>query len=368
MSTPVIALLSKGLARYRLDFTEHFAAALGDRARVIAAPLGDDLWEVDFPALKAAKGRVSHRDFPRTWAELDRWSPQLLGIMEYSAPMLRALFWARARDVPVVVFTELGSGEPKQRDVPRLTRWRHALFSYLTTAQVALAPAARLPFAARHRPVHFAPHSIDISTFQMPPPKPARDKATLLTVAQYVPRKGLDLMAAALAPLMSKHDFEWRIIGVQDPAWLQGVIRNTGLGDRAVIAGSKQGDALITEYHSADIFVLPSRFDTYGVVTQEAAACGLPLLISRYAGSAQTLVQDGRNGCVIDPLERDAFTRQLDRLMSERDRWSQMGRCSRALAERWSVDRVGAETADFVWNLLQTAPNACHHSAEPTPA
>lgn len=353
MNTPrTIALLSKGMARYRYNFTEHFARAMDGRANVIAAPLGDDLWEVDYPALKAADGRVSYRDFPASWCQLDAWRPGLLGIMEYPLPMLRALFWARSRKVPVVVFTEVGDGEPKQTDTTPRTRWMHRLFAHLTDGQVALAPAARLPFGARNRPVHFAPHSIDTTEFTARPWSGTPSVTKILTVAQYLPRKGLDLMAAALAPLADKHRFEWRIVGTQDPAWLRQEIDRHQLTPHACIAGPRQGQELLAEFHQADVFVLPSRFDTYGVVTQEAAACGLPLIISRFAGSSQTLVQDGVNGFVVDPLDQQAFTQRLDELLSHPERWSAMGSESRQRAERYCVRRIANETAGWMNQFL----------------
>lgn len=349
---PTIALLSKGLARYRYNFTEHFAKALDSRAKVIAAPLGDDLWEVDFPALKQASERVSYRDFPRSWRELDAWQPNLLGIMEYSLPMLRALVWAKVNRVPAIVFTELGAGEPMQSDTKPHTQWMHRVFASLTAGQVALAPAARQPFGALHRPVHFAPHSIDTNEFMAKKWTTPSDSCTLLTVAQYLPRKGLDLMAEALVPLIGKHRFHWRIVGTQDPAWLQEVLTKAGLTAHATIVGAMQGNALLAEFQQADAFVLPSRFDTYGVVCQEAAASGLPLIVSKFAGASQTVVRDGVNGFIIDPYDRAVFTQCLEQIITQPERWPLMGQESRKLAEHYSVQRVAGETAEWMLGFV----------------
>jgi glycosyltransferase involved in cell wall biosynthesis len=303
--------------------------------QVIAAPLGDDLWEVDFPALKAAKGRVRYVDFPRTWAELDALAPDVLCIMEYPPPMLKALLWAKTRGVPVIVATEVGAGPPHQQDIGLRTRVLHGLMAHFTEGQLAFSPAAQVPFGALERPVCFAPHSIDTAEFTPRGWDTPSQTPVLLTVAQYHPRKGLDLMAAALAQV--RMDFRWRVVGILDPAWLQSQVELYGLTERTVITGPIQGPALVSEFQSADGFVLPSRFDTYGVVTQEAAACGLPLLISRYAGSSQNLVEPGVNGAVIDPHDAAAFATELERLLGDAELRATQGLQSRRLAERWCV-------------------------------
>lgn len=138
--TSTVVLLSKGLARYRYNFTEHFAAALPPEVRVIACPLGDQYWEVDFPALKAQHGRVEYRDFPRSMAELAAMRPTVLCTMEYPPQMLRPMFWAKQHGIPVVVFSDLGTHPPKQHQI----LWRTPL------AAPVLRPFHRC--AGRHGP------------------------------------------------------------------------------------------------------------------------------------------------------------------------------------------------------------------------
>ena len=70
-------------------------------------------------------------------------------------------------------------------------------------------------------------------------------------------------------------------------------------------------------------FVLPSRYDTYGAVTQEAACYGLALLISRHAGSS-VLVEEGVNGYVIDPEDRQGCVEVIRRMVDPDVRRSMM--------------------------------------------
>ncbi len=355
---PTILLLSKGLARYRHLFTEHFAHALPPEVKVIACPYakGGTLWEVDFPALKAAKGRVSYCDFPETWAEIAAMKPDLIGIMDYPPPMLRALAYGRRHRLPVVVFTEMGAGPPGQ-PVALRTRLIHQVMAHFTQGQVAHSPAAMQPFGARGRPLIFAPHSIDTTEFvpRTWPASPTGQPCRILCVAQYVERKGQDLLANALQKIKAGGlPFALRLVGNNaDQSWVRRVVAEAGIVQETTITGPVVGAALIEEFQRADIFVLPSRFDTYGVVTQEAAACGLPLLISRHAGSSINLVKEGQNGHVINPGNPACFAARLQEMIANPQRWPAMGAKSRELAETFCVRRTGAEVAQWLMPMLK---------------
>lgn len=354
-----VLLLSRGLARYRYTFTEHLAAALPDDVEVTACPIWGPLWEVDFEALKQSQGRVSYRDLPPHGTVVASTNPTVVGIMEYPWLMVRELLAAKRRRLPVIVFSELGQGEPQQPGVKLMTRLMHRLLASFTDGQVAMSPSARVPFGAPWRPVCFAPHSIDTREFTPRSWSSSNRRCTILCVAQYTHRKGQDLLAQALARAKAQHglDFELRLIGILDAQWLDQVLREAGIREHCAILGVKTGDDLLREYHNADLFVLPSRFDTYGVVTQEAAACGLPLVISRFAGSSHNLVEQGRNGFVVDPFDTPSFADTLAGMMKSPSEWPRLGSHSRQLAERFCVRRIGRDVADWLQPWLNTEPN-----------
>ena len=354
---PRILLLSKGLARYVLQFNEQFALAMPKDVEVIACPYakGGTLWEVDFPALKAAQGPVIYRDFPETEAEFAALKPDLVGIIDYPPPMVRALYYARKHRLPVVIFTEMGAGPPCP-PVPLRTRLWHAALAHLTHGQVARSAAATIPFGARRRPNLFAPHSVDTSDFtprgwpDVPDGRPCR----ILCVAQYVERKGQDLLAAALSKVKAAGiPFTLRLVGNNDDqTWIREVIAASDIAAETTITGKRLGKELIEEFQQTDVFVLPSRSDNYGVVTQEAAASGLPLLISRYAGSSVNLVKEGQNGHVITPENTACFAARLQEVITHPQRWPAMGAVSRSLAEQYCVRRMGAEVAQWMMSTF----------------
>ena len=77
-----------------------------------------------------------------------------------------------------------------------------------------------------------------------------------------------------------------------------------------MVAGAKSAAELARHYAAADVFVLPSLVDVWGLVVNEAMCFGLPILASQYAGAAQSLIS-GEIGIVFNPLDIEEFTSRL---------------------------------------------------------
>jgi glycosyltransferase involved in cell wall biosynthesis len=132
------------------------------------------------------------------------------------------------------------------------------------------------------------------------------EKIRILFVGASIPRKGLHRLIHALCDAGSRR-FNLKCVGAlpTDPV-LQEIFakaRSSGLNIESVPPVPEQ--QLVNFYHQADIFCLPSICDGWGLVTNQALASGLPVLISKYAGSSELVTQD--NGQIIDPLNHDAM-------------------------------------------------------------
>lgn len=132
------------------------------------------------------------------------------------------------------------------------------------------------------------------------------EKINILFVGASIPRKGLHRLIHALCDAGSKR-YNLRCVGAlpTDPV-LQEVFakaRSSGLNIESIPPLPEK--QLVNLYHQADIFCLPSICDGWGMVTNQALASGLPVLISKYAGSSELVTQD--NGQIIDPLDHDAM-------------------------------------------------------------
>lgn len=115
----------------------------------------------------------------------------------------------------------------------------------------------------------------------------------LLSVGAISERKGYDILVAALSQIA---DADWTldIIGSRDrnpdvAARLDDQIAKAGLGDRIRLSGAVTTGELERAYQEADLFVLSSRYEGYGMVLTEALACGLPIVSTTGGAAAQTV-------------------------------------------------------------------------------
>lgn len=149
----------------------------------------------------------------------------------------------------------------------------------------------------------------------------------VLFVGGVTVRKGVPYLLEACRGL--KTEATLRIVGAPDARLIAHL---GGLPTNAALAGRRTGAALAAEYAAADIFVLPSVEDGFGLVTVEAMAAGLPVIVTARAGSAEG-VDDGVNGYVVPAADARALARRIDDLVSDARLRSEMGRRARASLE-----------------------------------
>ncbi len=160
----------------------------------------------------------------------------------------------------------------------------------------------------------------------------------LLCVAAVTRDKGHDLLLDALA---TAAELPWRCACVgsldRDPAFAGGVrrrARDSGLGDRIRFPGPRTGPELDRSYAAADLLVLASRAETYGMVVTEAMARGLPVLAADVGGVAQALGHAGdgtRPGLLVPPGDGAALGAALRAWLGDAEL---RGRLRRAARER----------------------------------
>jgi len=140
----------------------------------------------------------------------------------------------------------------------------------------------------------------------------------MLCVASLVERKGYDVLISALAQL--KH-LSWRLTCVGSPrlqpqtaAAIVEQVRTCGLADRVTFAGEMDQTGLDAAYDAADVFVLPTRYEGYGMAVAEAVARGLPV-VSTYTGGIPDLVGID-SGILLEPGAVSGWAYALGLLLS----------------------------------------------------
>jgi len=157
----------------------------------------------------------------------------------------------------------------------------------------------------------------------------------LLAVGSIVPRKGYDVLVEALAGLL---DLPWRltIVGeARDPTTAEGLraaIEHYKLGPRVSLLGSASPSRLTELYGSSDLFVLPSRYEGFGMAYAEAIAHGLPVIGTTAGAIPDTVSSEA--GVLIPPEDVPALAAALRRLIENAEDRAQFSTGARAAAER----------------------------------
>jgi glycosyltransferase involved in cell wall biosynthesis len=167
-----------------------------------------------------------------------------------------------------------------------------------------------------------------------------RTKQTVdvLYSGQLIKRKGVDLLIQAFAQISDQvPELRLQLLGT-GPALnvLMGMIP-FGLRDRIHFLGFQQPAALPEIFAAADMFVLPSRHDGWGVVVNEALGAGLPIIVSDRVG-ARDLVENGRNGFITIAGDIDSLASALLELGRSSDLRKSFGRSSAERAAYWGMD------------------------------
>jgi glycosyltransferase involved in cell wall biosynthesis len=226
-----------------------------------------------------------------------------------------AIAWCRARRIPYVLHVE-------SHDLGPRARWRRTVKDAVATPVIrgaasvlVVGSAAGTSVAARGASrIRVFANTIDVDRWierAQRLPRSPHEGTVVLSVGRDVPEKGFDVLADACA--------------------------HAGVRLETVTGGLVE-EELAQHYVDADVFALLSRHETWGVVVNEAAASGLPLVLSDRVGAAHDLLRDGENGYVVPAGDVGAAAEALSKLAADPDLRRRMGERSRELVRGWTYD------------------------------
>ena len=265
------------------------------RVLALLAAEGLDAAHVELPASYPNPSAADLRETSRIVRDLPRDTLLLIDGLAYGAMPASVI---RAFDRPVVALCHhplaLEAGLSPARSIELKASETAALA--LARHVIVTSPATRTLLAR-----DFAVPS-DRMTVAVPGTDPApRARGTgrplqLLAVGSVVPRKGYDVLVRALDGL-KHHDWRLVIAGADDRApatttELRSLIAAAGLATRITLAGPVSDDRLSDLYAGADVFVMSSLFEGYGMVLAEAMARGLPIVSTTGGAAAETAPDD----------------------------------------------------------------------------
>jgi glycosyltransferase involved in cell wall biosynthesis len=195
-----------------------------------------------------------------------------------------------------------------------------------------------------------APNAVDLGIFAEGVKAARADRASLrerlsldgcvfLYVGRLEPEKGLDVLISAM------RDVPGQLVLIGSGS-LEPELRTTA-GDAIRIVGQLSRDELVAWYAAADVLVLPSRSEPWGMVLNEGATAGLPLVATDAAGAAHDLIEPGGNGFRVPADDEAALAEALRALATDPQLRRAFGERSREVAERFRPELWADAVAGF---------------------
>jgi len=271
---------------------------------------------------------------------------------------------ARELGLPhVVMFHTLGEVKNRARfgeEEPRL-RIRHERTIARRAAAIVTASSHERQLLQRYygadpARMHTVPCGIDLDLFQPRDRAAARarlglaeDVPVLLWVGRLEKLKGVEILVDAVAQL-ERRDVTLLIVGGDERAHglrqeLEAQAAAAGIGGNVRFEGAVAHDALPGYYSAADVCVVPSYYESFGLVAVEAMACGTPVVASRVGGLVST-VTDGVTGYLIPWRCPEPFAEKLDVLLGNPELRANFSMAARRSVERFRWSTVGLRMAD----------------------
>jgi glycosyltransferase involved in cell wall biosynthesis len=274
--------------------------------------------------------------------------------------LLQALRVLRRMSVPVLVRGESNALRPR----PLWKRWAHRALLARFDGALAIGASNRDFLRQGGVPedrIFAAPYAVDGRLFARLAEEPGLREASrarwripepsacFLFAGKLEPKKRVvDLVAAAEALHRERPDTHLLVVGTgaSEPA-----VREAArpLGAAVTFAGFLNQGEMPAAYAAADCLVLPSDYgETWGLVVNEAMACGLPAIVSDRVGCGPDLVRDRGTGFVVPFGDVGALAEAMRRIAADGDARRRMGETARRVVRDFSVERAVEGTAEGV--------------------
>nr|WP_306469570.1 glycosyltransferase family 4 protein [Oscillatoria laete-virens] len=171
---------------------------------------------------------------------------------------------------------------------------------------------------------------------------------------RFVPRKNLGALIGAYADYARRVNEPWGMVLLGDGperSFLESLVHKHKLTDKVFFSGFRQIDELPAFYAHAGVFVHVPLSEPWGLVVNEAMACGLPVIVSSTAGCARDLCRHGINGLQVDPRSAEQIARALEAVSTHSSVRESFARESRSIIRDYSPGQF----AQGLWKAVTVA-------------
>ena len=217
-------------------------------------------------------------------------------------------------------------------------------------------------YDGRRRTIEVIPAGVDLELFQPMDRSNAKrelglsEEHVVLYVGRIEPLKGIDILLQSIALLEGGSNTRLMIVGGsldgdEELERMREMAEELGLRDRVTFTGSVSQAELPIYYGAADVFVLPSHYESFGLVALEAMACGTPVVASR-VGGLKTFINHGECGYLIPWRCPEPFAQRIETLLANEALRKVMGRAARTKAMEMSWSGVAGVMLDCYASLM----------------
>jgi glycosyltransferase involved in cell wall biosynthesis len=292
---------------------------------------------------------------PKIFWRLVRARPDVIISGGYSIPSFYACLYCKLTGAKLIIYSD---GTPAYE---RKLGWLQHLARKMLVPRVSAFIAKSKPAADRFEElggrgrIFLAPHTTNLAPLLAIGANrdwSERPELRILSVGRLISRKGVQHLIRAVAAMRPvRRPVSLTIVG-SGP--LQGELEALAgsLGVHGIrFAGFVDQDELPAYYAAADVFVLPTLEDPFGMVLLEAAASGLALVASEHAGATVDFVKHGENGLMCDPRDERALSELIAALADSSSLVRDLGSAAYQLARLRTPDRTAEK---YVAAIMQT--------------
>jgi len=344
-----VALTLNRLVAYLLDHGHEvlvFAPEVPDPpikhvGRMVAVP--------SFPMPGRNEYRITWGLGPKGYDAIREFKPDLIHLATPDMAAIQLIFWAKTRNIPVVAsyhthFTSYMGYYRLEWTVPLI--WALFRWFYGTARAVYVPSQSMADVLAGYgidKNIHIWARGVETDLFS--PEKRnlvwrrmlgVADNDVLITfVSRLVWEKDLESVIQTFSRLHEECPRVKTMIIGEGPAMnhLRAALPHT------VFAGYLSGEDLAQGYASSDVFMFPSTTETFGNVTLEALACGLPAVVANASGN-RSLVTNNRNGFLIPPYDVTEYVRMIKLLVNDDAKRADMSRQAREFAMGYTWETI----------------------------
>jgi glycosyltransferase involved in cell wall biosynthesis len=337
-----VCLIINIISPYRISLFNHLSRMMELKVIFLAESEENRNWKVcwdeiefDYTVLKGGNLFIKRFEIPLylnfgLFKELRRYNPDSVVICGYHYPATwLSILYARHYKKKIILWagSHLQSGFLKNRLTDLYKKMIIPCFdSYVTYGTAAKEQIVY--YGADERKISIGCNTVDVNSLISKSKGLDRSvteklrnsfsNQNILYVGSFIPRKGVMQLIKVFELLRNEvEDVGLILVGDgPDKESYRAYIRENNIQD-VYFPGFVQKEEIVKYFLLSDCLVLPSYKEVWGLVVNEAMACGVPTVVSKYCGSSYDLIKDGENGYVIDPEDIVFFKRRLKDIISD---------------------------------------------------